>query len=505
MNGSRGLQRKEMLVLGLMLITCSAQGVAQAQRLSTKGCARVLLTNPEPLKISSAAYVDSLDKVAVVDPMRSNILLIDQKGKTQIYDPKRLVNSDKDVFPAILNRMDQGFALTMTDERLYRLDRNLDKIGVEDITTPGASTQVSILSTYDFVNTGNSFFSFGAIGGADGKMRIGFFRASSTAPASPEFLLDVEETDYYLLWPGYLTGLGRDQYAVLMSPSKPVILRFSPDGSRHTLDVIPDRYKHAPEIKNIATGPSSEAAMYKEIESLTIPVGLFGQDEFLYLLTREPGQGGTPGGTSSGSIRKAFSEPGEWSSLRPRIISRWSTRAATGTSLRRDLLKGLVSKRLHRCSSCPTLLFAPSPCRARVKQCGKPLLQAFFARLVPASNVTDMGQPAHGPRPKTWLLIQAPGDLQKPRVASRSGFPEQFCMLERFFRAGPVPASPVDVGDVSPGVALEPQAPALFAGSPLGDQEGQVRQLQRLVRAAGQRLDALGAEPLAERPFLESP
>lgn len=290
MNGSRRLQRRGVLAIGFMLIACSGQGLAQARRLPTKGCTRVLLKTPEPLSINSASYVDSLGKVAVVDRLRNNLVLIDQKGGTQLYNYKKLVGSDKEMAPVYLRPLNQGFWLSMVGDRLYRLDRDLNKLSVEDLTKAGAGAQNSIISTYDSVTAGRHFFSVGAVEATGGKVRIGFFRAPIKMPSRPEFLLDIDdvETDYYLLGHSYLTGLNGDQYAVLMSTNRSVILRFSRDGSQQSLNVMPDRYQRAPEIKNMATGPSSEAAMFKEIEGLTMPVGLFGQNGFLYLLTREP-------------------------------------------------------------------------------------------------------------------------------------------------------------------------------------------------------------------------
>lgn len=288
MAGRRRPLRQGAAAIAILLAVGSSQGLAQAQRSSPRGCTRVQLTTPQPLAINSVVYAGSLGKIVVVDRLRNNLVLVDRKGGTQLYDPRRIVDSAEEMLPLYLSPMNQGFALSMIDGRLYRLDRKLDKLGVEDLTKACASSRGSIVSTYDSVTAGSHFFSFGAIQAADGEIHIGFFRAGLETPSRPELLRDVAETDYYLLGHHYLTGLGEDQYAVLMSSSKPVILRFAQDGSQQSLDMIPADYRRAPEIHNMATGPSSEAAMYQEIEGMSLPVGLFGQDGFLYLLTREP-------------------------------------------------------------------------------------------------------------------------------------------------------------------------------------------------------------------------
>jgi hypothetical protein len=273
-------------LIAILLFVGAFLGVARAE---SARCTRVHLGAPRPLAINSTVYVESLGKIAVVDRLRNNLMLIDPNGETQLYDPKRLVESAENMVPLYLNALDQGFALSMIDGRWLRLDRDLKKVEVVDLTKGDA--RGSIVSTYDSVSAGKGVFSFGAIQAPDGQIHIGFFRAWSETPSRPELLRDVAETDYYLLGHHYLTALDGDQYALLMSANKPVVLRFARDGTSQSLD-IPERYRRAPELKHMATGPGSEAAMYKEVESLTIPVGLFGQDGFLYLLTREPGPDG---------------------------------------------------------------------------------------------------------------------------------------------------------------------------------------------------------------------
>jgi hypothetical protein len=284
------VSRKKSLGAGLIFLACSTSLVAQAPR-----CTRVVLTEPEPLWISSAVYVNSLKEIAVVDPLRNNLVLIGQNGTSHLYDPKRLISDKEKMTPGILNSTGpDSFSLSMIDQRLYRLDAELNKVGLEDLAKAATGAQGSIISTYDSVVSGGEFFSFGAVKAADSQIHFGFFQAPIKDPTRVTFLKDFNDVDYYLLGHHYLADLAGEKYAVMMSPNKPVIVHFPHDGPAEVMDVIPENYKRAPKFKTEQNGPNSEVALFKEIEGLTIPVGLYGnQDGNLYLLTREPRAGKT--------------------------------------------------------------------------------------------------------------------------------------------------------------------------------------------------------------------
>jgi len=71
---------------------------------------------------------------------------------------------------------------------------------------------------------------------------------------------------------------------------KPSIFKFPRTGKQRIaqLKSFPEEYRRAPKLRTASTGSKSQEAPFKEIEGLTIPVGLYGQDGLLYLLTRKP-------------------------------------------------------------------------------------------------------------------------------------------------------------------------------------------------------------------------
>ena len=260
-------------------------------------CQSVKIADPQPFWISSAAFVAARDRIAVVDPLRNNLLLVSPKGeRTEAYD-QQLVQPEDQMVPTIIDQTNDGFLLSMVDQRLYMLDSNLKPKGnAQNLIKASTGPHGTIVTNYDSVYSRDELLSFGAVRECSGKFQFGFFRVPLKAPTNFEFLKAVSGgyLDYYLRGHRYLVGLENGaEYGLIMSPN-PVIVQFPAKGAARPLAVIPDRYRHVPPLKVKPTGPKSEEAMYKELESLTIPVGLYadggqgGRDAFLYLLTREP-------------------------------------------------------------------------------------------------------------------------------------------------------------------------------------------------------------------------
>jgi hypothetical protein len=73
---------------------------------------------------------------------------------------------------------------------------------------------------------------------------------------------------------------------------KPVIYKAARGRRPLPLDAFPTDYQQAPKLMSPMDGPRDAAQLFKEIEGLTIPVGLYGKKSMLYLLTRRPAGNG---------------------------------------------------------------------------------------------------------------------------------------------------------------------------------------------------------------------
>jgi len=251
-------------------------------------CSRVSLKQALPQWISSAAYIESQNRIGVVDPLRNKLLIVSPLGQSILFDEKDFGVSEKELTPAILSATNNGFLLSMIDQRLWRLDQNLNRIGLEDLDKTSKSGGV-IVTTYDFVVVGGDILSVGAVKTKEG-YRFGFFRAPLNEPNQFTMLKDVPSVNYYTIGNRYMAGLKGKEYGVLMTPH-PSILEFSTTGVSRVLNVIPDTYQALP-FKTQPTGPSSDELLYKEVEGRHMPAGLYAQNGLLYLLTRDPGEGG---------------------------------------------------------------------------------------------------------------------------------------------------------------------------------------------------------------------
>lgn len=269
-------------ILALILAFASALS-AKAQ---PTGCRRVALTDSRPQWISSATFIDQGSRIALVDPLLHKLLLVNSRGKSSEAQWDQANGQNE---PAFINRALNGYVLSMIDRRLFWLDSRLKPRPMTSLTKRSNGSQGSIESAYDSVSSGDFLYYFGAMRTVQGQFWWGFFRTPLEAPAVLESLFDFKDVDYYLLGHKYLTGLAGDGYAVVMT-EKPSIFKFPRTGKQRIaqLKSFPEEYRRAPKLRTASTGSKSQEAPFKEIEGLTIPVGLYGQDGLLYLLTRKP-------------------------------------------------------------------------------------------------------------------------------------------------------------------------------------------------------------------------
>jgi hypothetical protein len=274
----------------VILLSCAAVVLLSSMAVAAApACSRVSLKQALPQWISSAAYLGSQDRIGLVDPLRNKVLLVSPSdGESREFEATDWGLPERELTPAILNATPGGFVLSLIDQRLLKLDRDLNRVALDDFNRP-AKSGGSIVTTYDFVVTGEDILGVGALKTNQG-YRFGFFRAPLAEPYQFVVLKDVPSVLHYTIGNRYVVGLEGKKYGVLMTP-QPVILEFSANGLSRTLDLIPEGYQALP-LKTQPTGPTSDEALYKEIEGLRMPAGLYAENGLLYLLTREPGQGG---------------------------------------------------------------------------------------------------------------------------------------------------------------------------------------------------------------------
>lgn len=280
-------------VLAVLFFLSAANGMAQSNAKPEADCYRVRLKGSLPHWISSATWVARSSEIGIVDPLQNSLLFVSSAGEVRPFNRGAdLKQSMKDFLPATFESTRQGYVLKMVDPRMYFLDQNLNLVRQGDLSKQSAGAQGKVASLYDWIVAGDYMVAYGSVSLASSERhRFGFFRAPLQNLSSFDFLREYPIGDYYLLGHKYLAGLGDDAYFVLMD-KQASIFQIPADGKGHLreLSVFPAKYRTIPPLATQSTGPSSDEALYREIEGLTIPVGLYGQDGFLYLLTREPAQ-----------------------------------------------------------------------------------------------------------------------------------------------------------------------------------------------------------------------
>jgi hypothetical protein len=288
-----------ILLAGLIGFAASASLLAQSSSQPAAGCystVKLEKNNNKLSWISSAAYAKDLSRVIVIDPLQNKLFLVATDGTVAPVEDRSLVISPDEMVPATIDStVDGGFILKMVNQRLLRLKNDLSLAEKLDIGQAKGSNN-AIGAVYDWTVAGKYLLAIGSVK-INGRHRFGFYRVPLQKISGFDFLRDFTQVDYYLLGNKYLAGreTGGDGFFLAMDNAG-VIYRVPASGKPRTLPlkVFPEEYRLIPPLRTVATGLSSDEALFKEIEGLKVPAGLYsGYDGFLYVLTRKPRTDGT--------------------------------------------------------------------------------------------------------------------------------------------------------------------------------------------------------------------
>jgi len=241
-----------------------------------------------PSWISSAAWVGKRSEIIVVDPLRNKLLLYATDGTAKKFPDPRIAHAK---YPSSITRHGDGFLLQMVENSFLYLDGDLSVTKERKLLNESKGIKGTVGSLYDWTVTGNDLIAYGSVDPVDPQedFQLGFFRTPLNSPSAIDLLKPYEDGDYYVLGFPYLASTADHGYFLLMDAGEPAIYEISRkvDYSRK-LSAFPPGYRNAPKLQSDMSGPSSAEALFKEIEGLTIPVGLYGHQGMLYVLTRRP-------------------------------------------------------------------------------------------------------------------------------------------------------------------------------------------------------------------------
>ena len=150
---------------------------------------------------------------------------------------------------------------------------------------------------------------FGAVAPEHSPTQYGFY---SVDAAGMHLLLaaDEREKEFFLLGSPFIAAIDNETFFVSMA-KHPALYRVR-EGKAEKLNALPRKYALRPDFTTTMTGPSNAPARFAELETFSVPAGLYAQNGYLYLLTREPAGGGKttwwlykidPSGTGSVAAR----------------------------------------------------------------------------------------------------------------------------------------------------------------------------------------------------------
>lgn len=253
----------------------------------------------QPKWISTAELNPSSGEILISDPKGRSVLAY--KVSTQKMSTVKL---DSEIPPASITKVQGGFLIKYRDDAvILGSDKKLlASVNLRNTKAGGATGLGSLYSNW--VTKDATFIGYGSIVRSDltaqeyqpsRGFQLGFLRGTVTAASGQfrniELLEATEDNDYYVFGFPYFAATENGLFYVRMvsgGEASIVRVRDNATGSAalEPLSTFPEKFRVIPKLKTKNEGPASAAPRFAEIEKSTIPVGLFGQGKYLYLLAR---------------------------------------------------------------------------------------------------------------------------------------------------------------------------------------------------------------------------
>jgi len=288
---------RQLVVLVLTALPALAPGLSRVAVAASDGdrCYRVTLDH-RPHWIS-AAVADS-SGVFVVDSWGKDgerLLSYSAHGKATGLPSVSGYNESEFVPLKIARTGTAGYLLQLADGTTLLLDDHL-RLADREPALQEKSEGRKIGSLYQFTTTGEAVVAYGSLLPEAHRFELGFFRAPLRSGAGEKLMMlePFDEPDFYVISSPYLAAIDDDTYFVRMS-KHPAIYHVSPTGQEITrLTAFPPECRVRPDFKTHMTGPKTAPAHFAELETFTVPAGLYSQGGMLFLLVRSPeAKGGT--------------------------------------------------------------------------------------------------------------------------------------------------------------------------------------------------------------------
>jgi len=248
---------------------------------------RIALTRPPSWTHSGAWTPD--DKLLLVDVLRSQIKSYSPSGAFERTLPKEFKNQSFTQPLTIQYTLRGQFWVEDEDGRFVLLDRGYRILKVIDIKALAKGPLGELRAVYQWVALDNEFFIFGdLLKGEDATSA--FIRVPLGRPEQFQIMARIGIDDparrFYLLGSPYLAAANAIPYYLVMD-QKPYVE--SPAGHRIYFTYGADKkVVERPRLPE-QHGRLATHDIYQTLEESTLPAGLYGWHENLYILIRTPG------------------------------------------------------------------------------------------------------------------------------------------------------------------------------------------------------------------------
>jgi len=259
---------------------------------SRGSCRRVDLSI-RPYWASSGAWTAEGD-LLIADATSKSILRYSEDGRALGTIPEKIGADLADFFPQMIRSTPQGnLFVELFHGRLAVFDKHYVLQSKSDINAKSKALGLSVQGMYLWEPIGHDLVTFSDIQGPNDKdWHSGFVRFPADRPQDFSVLYTMQFKDpthvFYQLGHPYITSLGNTAYALLME-SKMVILKGMNGGLvPMAASAFPaDQLTLAPQLPELEATDDLPQVM-RAVEASTMPTGLYGWENSLYLLWRRP-------------------------------------------------------------------------------------------------------------------------------------------------------------------------------------------------------------------------
>lgn len=282
-----------------------AQGDVQVEpaNATAVGCKRVQFEEPPSWLAGSAWATSPRLSFYAVDALRSNVLEYSLEGKLL----QRLWNFPKQpvkVFrPSLLQALPDGkYLLEFEDGLVARLNRNLVPVETIDLYNHknASGSAVGGVFSWSWSQKGEAdddgsgeLLALADVEHLDGTWESGFFTIPLRDPARFQRIAPMAISDparqLYLLGYPYLTTVAGQGFILKLGATSGLVAVDLEDRRVRSLKAFPDSYRQVSLLSQPDSFPAGPVELYGALESATMPSGLYGDGDSLYVLTRRPG------------------------------------------------------------------------------------------------------------------------------------------------------------------------------------------------------------------------